>query len=93
MWRFLHLRGYVNEKHQLTDWGEVLRAALDASGSRKDQEEAVFIAVELLRLGLVTPDTLFLGYAGAPENGSGTYERKIGTATQHLIIEPRHRQT
>ena len=91
MWRFLQLRGYVNEKHQLTDWGEVLKAALDASGSRKDQEEAVFIAVELLRLGLVTPDTLFLGYAGAPENGSGMYEGKIYLRTSNHQL--RHRQT
>jgi len=75
VWRFLQLRGYVNEKHQLTDWGEILRTALDASGSRKDQEEAVFIAVELLRLGLVTPDTMFLGYAGAPEKGSDIDKR------------------
>jgi len=76
VWRFLQLRGYVNEKHQLTDWGEILKAALDASGSRRDQEEAVLIAVELLRLGLVTPDTMFLGYAGAPEHGSGTYRNQ-----------------
>lgn len=71
MWRFLQLRGYVDEQHKLTDWGEILRTALDASGTRKDQEEAVFIAVELLRLELVTPATMFLGYAGAPMNGSG----------------------
>ena len=71
MWRFLELRGYVDEKHQLNHWGETLRAALDASGSERHQEEAVFMAVELLRLGLVTPDTMFLGYAGAPEYGSG----------------------
>jgi len=75
VWRFLQLRGYVNEKHQLTDWGELLKTALDASGSRKDQEEAVFIAVELLRLGLVTPDTMFLGYSGAPEKGSDIDKR------------------
>lgn len=75
VWRFLQLRGYVNENHALTDWGEVLKTALDASGSRKDQEEAVFIAVELLRLGLVTPDTMFLGYAGAPERGSDIDKR------------------
>ena len=78
VWRFLHVRGYVNDKHQLTEWGEVLKTALDASGSRRDQEEAIFIAVELLRLGLVTPDTMFLGYAGAPEHGSGMYIYRRG---------------
>lgn len=80
MWRFLQLRGYVNEQHQLTDWGGTLKAAFDASGSGRDQEESVFIAIELLRLGLVTPDTMFLGYAGAPEHGSGTYQDRCSVA-------------
>lgn len=75
VWRFLQLRDYVDEKHQLTDWGNILRTALDASGSRKEQEEAVFMGVELMRLGLVTPDTMFLGYAGAPEKGSDIDKR------------------
>ena len=76
MWRFLQLREYVNDKHQLTEWGEILKVALDASGSRRDQEEAVLMAVELLRLGLVTPDTMFLGYAGAPEHGTGKFQHQ-----------------
>ncbi|KAL6721581.1 hypothetical protein ACLMJK_000685 [Lecanora helva] len=75
VWRFLQIRGYVNEKHQLTDWGETLKTALDASGSRRDQEEAIFLGVELLRLRLITPDTMFLGYAGAPEHGSDIDKR------------------
>lgn len=63
----------MNEQHQLTDWGRVLEAVLDASGTRKDQEEAALIAVELLRFELVNPETMFLGYSGAPEQGSGQY--------------------
>ena len=93
MWRFLQLRGYVNDKHQLTDWGETLKAALDASGSRRDQEEAVFIAVELLRLRLITPDTMFLGYAGAPEHGSGAYSHRCSfllSLTNDLDIDKRN---
>ena len=73
VWRLLQLRGYVNEQHQLTAWGKILEAALSASGTRKDQEEAVFLAVELMRFGLVSPDTMFVGYDGAPKNGSGWY--------------------
>ena len=72
VWRFLQLRGYVDEKHQLTIWGETLKTALYASNS--DHEEAVFIGVELLRLGLITSETMFLGYAGAPEHGSGKHQ-------------------
>ena len=71
VWRLLQLRGYLNEQHQLTDWGKVLEAVWSASGTRRDEEEAALIAVELMRLELINPDTMFLGYGGAPGNGSG----------------------
>lgn len=71
VWRFLQLRGYVDSQHQLTTWGNVLETTLSASGSNRDQEEAAFLAVELLRLGLLTADTMFQGYSGAPMRGSG----------------------
>ena len=61
----------MNEKHQLTSWGEVLQSALLKVGSSKDQEEAAFLAVELLRLDLLNADTMFAGYSGAPVRGSG----------------------
>lgn len=71
VWRLLQLRGYLNEQHQLTEWGKVLEAIWSASGTRRDEEEAALIAVELMRLELINPDTMFLGYGGAPGNGSG----------------------
>lgn len=71
VWRFLQLRNFVDENHQLTAWGKALEATLLVSGSNKDQEEAAFLAVELLRLNLLTADTMFVGYSGAPERGSG----------------------
>ena len=72
VWRLLQLRGYLNEQHQLTEWGKVLEAIWSASGTRRDQEEAALIAVELMRFELINPDTMFLGYGGAPGSGSGT---------------------
>ena len=71
VWRLLQLRGYLNEQHQLTEWGKVLEAVWSASGTRRDEEEAALIAVELMRFELINPDTMFLGYGGAPGNGSG----------------------
>ena len=75
IWRFLQIREYVNEKHQLTHWGKVLHAALSkvskVGGGGRDQEEAAFLAIELLRLGLLNPDTMFAGYSGAPIRGDG----------------------
>lgn len=73
VWRLLQLRGYLNEQHQLTEWGKVLEAVWSASGTRRDEEEAALIAVELMRFELINPDTMFLGYGGAPGNGSGEY--------------------
>lgn len=73
MWRFLQLRGFVNEEHQLTAWGKVLEATLQVSGSNKAQEQAAFLAVELLRLGLLNADTMFRDYSGAPMRGSGEH--------------------
>jgi hypothetical protein len=71
VWRFLQLRKYIDNKHQLMHWGKVLQASLSVTGSNKDQEEAVFVAVELLRLKLLNADTMFGGFSGAPVHGSG----------------------
>lgn len=61
----------MDSQHQLTKWGKVLEATLSASGPNKDLEEAAFLAIELVRLGLLTADTMFQGYSGAPMRGSG----------------------
>lgn len=86
-WRFLQLRGYVNKQHQLTHWGKVLDTALVNSGPLKELEEAVFIAVELMRLGLVVADTMFPNYAGAPINGSSQCSFSGCAATFVLISQ------
>ncbi|KAB8296693.1 hypothetical protein EYC80_002114 [Monilinia laxa] len=56
LWRLLHLRGYVNDKHELTNWGKALATTLKAIQpiSEKYQdvhliEEAAFLAFELIR--------------------------------------------
>ena len=51
IWRFLALRDYVDEKHQLSPWGKVLLAALETAKPTKEQWESSFIAIELVRLG------------------------------------------
>ena len=71
VWRFLQLRGYINRKHQLTGWGKVLEAALPASATRRELEEATFIAIELLRHDLLNANTMFPDSSGAPLRGSG----------------------
>lgn len=70
-WRLLQLRGYIDEKHQLTHWGRVLHKAMASVGQSQELQEAVMIGVELLRFNSLSADTFFPFYAGAPLNGTG----------------------
>ncbi|KAJ8069399.1 hypothetical protein OCU04_003054 [Sclerotinia nivalis] len=56
LWRLLHLRGYINDKHELTNWGKALSTTLKAIQPISDKyqdvhliEEAAFMAYELIR--------------------------------------------
>ncbi|PGH19435.1 hypothetical protein AJ80_03936 [Polytolypa hystricis UAMH7299] len=69
-WRFLQLRGYVNEKHQLTQWGETLEKALSTLNPSENLEEATFIAIEMLRLGVLSAKDWFPNISGGPMRGS-----------------------
>lgn len=72
IWRFLALREYVDASHKLTGWGKVLVKVVAALKGKKELEEAALLAVELIRLGLLTGDiTMFPSYNGAPIRGSG----------------------
>lgn len=81
LWRFLQLRGFVNEKHELTGWGVVLEAAITALDSADKMEEYVFVAIEMLRMGLVNGRDL-TNIPGGAEHGSG--ERKLFSTGQEL---------
>jgi hypothetical protein len=74
VWRLLYLRGYVNEEHRLTEWGEVLYEALTALPPGENEEGAL-IAVELARLGLLNADNMFPKYSGGPLKGSDKDKR------------------
>ncbi|KAI9831325.1 MAG: hypothetical protein M1819_005099 [Sarea resinae] len=75
LFRFLQLRGYVDAKHNLTSWGKALRAALAALNPADHLEEAVFVAIELLRLDILNANEMFPSYSGAPMRGSETDKR------------------
>ncbi len=62
LWRFLQLRGYIDDNRKRTHWGDALVAALEALDSSEDSQETGILAVELLRLDLVN---------GADLNGAG----------------------
>jgi Temperature dependent protein affecting M2 dsRNA replication len=78
IWRFLHLRGYVNDEHNLTVWGQALaKACLAIKETQKelyyDQRalyEAVLIAFELIRFELLNGRNQHEELRGLPLNGS-----------------------
>lgn len=88
IWRFLHLRGYADDKHKLTKWGNALAATLITLQDVKESNpevtglsEAALVAFELIRNGLLTGKHAE-GQPGLPRKGS--YEEK---ATLVLISE------
>lgn len=79
-WRLLQLRGYIDENHKLTTWGQVLHSVITATSSEgimpgNDLEEGALIAVELARYGLLNTNTMFASYGGAPHQGTGKDKR------------------
>jgi hypothetical protein len=70
LWRFLQLRSFVNEKHELTSWGVALEAAISSLDSADKMEEYVFVAIEMLRMGLVNGKDM-TNIPGGAEHGSG----------------------
>lgn len=67
----MQLRGYIDDKHQLTPWGAALEQALAATDPAENLEEATFLGVELLRLGLLNSTEWFSNVSGGPVRGSG----------------------
>ena len=70
--RFLHLRGYVDNQHELTAWGKVLSMMMTELSESSEQHEAAVLACELLKFDLLSSETMFPSYTGAPMHGSET---------------------
>jgi hypothetical protein len=79
----LTVRGYIDEKHNLTAWGKVLNATLtalpqlpsDKISTLLELEEASIIAIELLRFGLLSAREMFPTYGGRPYSKDDTINR------------------
>lgn len=77
LWRFLHLRGYVDDSHQLTSWGQALATSLEALKATVEKHsqvpglyEAVLLAYELLRFNLLNTRNQHPELNGLPMNGT-----------------------
>ncbi|KAL1953984.1 hypothetical protein VTO42DRAFT_1870 [Malbranchea cinnamomea] len=70
MWRFLQLRGYIDDKRELTQWGEALESALSSLDPTEKLEEPTFLAVEMIRLGILNKNDWFPNISGGPLRGT-----------------------
>ncbi|KAL2402746.1 Post-transcriptional regulator MKT1 [Exophiala dermatitidis] len=71
IYRFLHVRGYIDDKHTLTTWGKALESALTVF-----DDEITVVGVEMLRLGLFTGNFA----TGTPvARTDKDYDRKVYT--------------
>ncbi|KAJ6788843.1 hypothetical protein PWT90_06995 [Aphanocladium album] len=97
IWRFLHLRGYVNESHQLTKWGNALATTLltlkEATENRPDApalDEAALLAFELVKFGLLTGKYQD-GTPGLPRKGSDADKAAVVLISQAAtLLKLRH---
>lgn len=77
IWRLLHLRGYINDQHELTSWGRALASTLKALQpvvqKFKDThhtEEAAFLAYELIQFDNLNSRNRHQELIGGPLRGS-----------------------
>ena len=96
IWRFLHLRGYVNDSHVLTKWGNALATTLlalrEATENREDApslDEAALLAFELAKYGLLNGK---FREGGAPRKGSEEDKRSLILISQcATLLKLRHK--
>ncbi|KAK7192192.1 XPG domain-containing protein [Paraphaeosphaeria sporulosa] len=69
IWRFLALREYIDNNHNLTAWGKVLKTAIAALQGKSELEEATVVAIELIRQGVLNWELDMFPYNGAPMRG------------------------
>jgi hypothetical protein len=98
LWRLLHLRGYVNDKHELTSWGRALATTLKtlipAVKKYNDIhhiEEAAFLAFELLQFDNLNSRNRHVELIGGPLRGSDhDKERCILIGRTACLLKLRH---
>lgn len=66
--RTLQAAGFINSDHALTSWGKVVAAAL--SNSEDPFDEEIFVAISLLKAGVLNSKPFEPAYSGAPLRGT-----------------------
>ncbi|KAG5950945.1 hypothetical protein E4U53_004132 [Claviceps sorghi] len=97
IWRFLHLRGYVDDAHTLTKWGNALATTLlalrDAGENGPDVpglDEAALLAFELVKHGVLGAKHQ-QGIAGLPRRGTDEDKSSLALISQcATLLKLRH---
>jgi hypothetical protein len=100
VYRFLHLRNYVNDRHELTNWGralaltlKTLKPVIEKYGNAQHVEESALLAYELLQFKCLhsrNPQTKLIG---GPLRG--TEEQKASCmliSRTACLLKVRHQQ-
>jgi hypothetical protein len=69
LWRYFHLRGYIDDSHKLTQWGQALATALKTLPNA-EQQEAAAMAFELVRFKQLNAQNEHEDWIGAPAMGT-----------------------
>lgn len=84
LWRFLHIRGYIDDQHELTNWGSALAAALTTLEPTVNKYpefphlfESVLVALELIRFELLNARNPHEELRGLPLNGTETDQASL----------------
>lgn len=96
IWRFLHLRGYVDDSHKLTTWGNALATTLLALRESMEDidvpglDSATLLAFELIKLGLLTGRSTE-GYTGYPRKGNDEERASLALVSECAsLLKLRH---
>lgn len=98
IWRFLQLRGYVDDNHQLTAWGEALAASLEAISSTIKENpddglaDNVLLAFETLRYGLLNTRNQHPELNGLPMAGSDEDKASLLLISRCAILLKLHHE-
>ncbi|RDA90342.1 hypothetical protein CP533_6018 [Ophiocordyceps camponoti-saundersi (nom. inval.)] len=97
IWRFLHLRNYVDDEHKLTMWGNALAGTLLALTEANDDRlhtpalcEAALLAFELIRFDVLNGKYVE-GLPGMPRKGSDKDKSSLVLISRlATLLEMRH---
>ncbi|ORY71207.1 nuclease-like protein [Pseudomassariella vexata] len=98
IWRFLHLRGYVDDSHRLTVWGEALATSLEEiepvarANPDSSPAESVLLAYELLRFDLLHTRNQHPELSGLPMNGSDEDKASLLLISRCAILLKLHHE-